>query len=284
MFILVILLLIFPMKTLANKVNYEDHDSPISLLIEVLPWDTVNQILPNRTTFTVFDVETALQFRVQRRAGNKHADVQPLTRKDTRIMKKIYNGKWSWNRRAILVLVDDQMIAASMHGMPHGAGAIKNGFPGHFCIHFFGSTTHRSGNMDLSHKLMILKAGGKIDDYLNHIDPYELIQIFSTAVNLNDKQLFERTIAKNENQSQLTKMIRSFTYFGITHKSLLSVEEIDDQVLIEVPIEVEFYKKNKGKLKKEMHLIIRRDSLIDRWYIDSQYFLKELNRDEEQNG
>ena len=57
-------------------------------------------------------------------------------------MKTIYNGKWSWKRRAILIITHDQLLAASMHGMPHGAGALKNGFPGHFCVHFYGSTTH----------------------------------------------------------------------------------------------------------------------------------------------
>ncbi|WP_152642900.1 hypothetical protein [Bacillus alveayuensis] len=276
MLIVSVVLLILPMNTLANEVHYEDNDTPISFMIEVLPWDIANQILPNGTTFTVIDVETGLQFRVQRRAGNKHADVQPLTKKDTQIMKKIYNGRWSWDRRSIIALVDDQMIAASMHGMPHGAGAIKNGFPGHFCIHFWGSTTHRSGNMDLAHKLMILKAGGKIDDYLNNIDPYELIHIFSIAVNNRDKQLLELTVAKNENQSQLTKIIKDLTYFRITNMSLLPMEDINEPILIEVPVEVEFYKSNKGRDKKVMHFIIRRDSLIDRWYIDEQYFLKEL--------
>jgi hypothetical protein len=276
MLILSVVLLTLPMNTLANEVHYEDNDIPISFMIEVLPWDIVNQILPIGTIFTVIDVETGLQFRVQRRAGNKHADAQPLTRRDTQIMKKIYNGRWSWNRRAIIVLVGDQMIAASMNGMPHGAGAIKNGFPGHFCIHFWGSTTHRSGKMDPAHQLMILKAGGKIDDYLNSVDPYELINIFSIAVNNHDKQLLELSVAKNKNQSQLIKVINDLTYFRITNMSLLPVEDINEQVLMEVPVEVEFYKKHKGKDKKVMHFIIRRDSLIDRWYIDGQYLLKEL--------
>ena len=61
-------------------------------------------------------------------------------------MKKIYNDQWSWKRRAIIVLVKDQMIATSMHGMPHGTGALQNDFPGHFCVYFFGSITHRLKN------------------------------------------------------------------------------------------------------------------------------------------
>ena len=52
-------------------------------------------------------------------------------------MKEIY-GEWSWERRAIIVVVGGRRIAASMAGMPHGAGLIKdNDFPGHFCVHFW---------------------------------------------------------------------------------------------------------------------------------------------------
>ena len=53
-------------------------------------------------------------------------------------MKTIYQGKWSWQRKAIIVeLEDGRRLAASMHGMPHGAGAIRgNNFNGHFCVHF----------------------------------------------------------------------------------------------------------------------------------------------------
>src|SRR4051812_23938190 len=147
----------------------------ISYKIEMLNWKEVNPILPKYSKFTVLDIETGKKFTVQRRAGSHHADVQPLTSKDTKVMKKIYGGKWSWKRRAIIVIHKDEWIAASMHGMPHGAGALKNNFPGHFCIHFYGSTTHRTNSMDLSHMLMILKASGKLDDYLSRANPYEVV-------------------------------------------------------------------------------------------------------------
>ena len=90
-----------------------------SFTVEILPWDQVKEIIPKQSYFTIIDVETGLSFKVQRRAGSKHADVQPVTKKDTKIMKSIYGGKWSWDRRAILVLVHDQLISASMNGMPH---------------------------------------------------------------------------------------------------------------------------------------------------------------------
>ncbi|CAH0347111.1 hypothetical protein [Bacillus sp. CECT 9360] len=79
-------------------VNLEDEDGPISYKIEMLSWEKVNELLPNHSKFTIIDSETGLQFKVQRRAGKMHLDAQPLSRKVTAIMKKIYNGRWSWKR------------------------------------------------------------------------------------------------------------------------------------------------------------------------------------------
>lgn len=124
------LYLVFPAKM------YGMVDDEIGLPIQMLPWKEAKEHLPKFKKFTVLDVDTGKRFDVQRRAGSEHADVQPLTKEDTKTMKEIYNGKWSWKRRAIIVISDGEWIAASMHGMPHGAGALSNNFPGHFCIHF----------------------------------------------------------------------------------------------------------------------------------------------------
>lgn len=153
--------------------------------------EKVNGILPKYSKFTVLDVETGKKFKVQRRAGSHHADVQPLNAEETKIMKSIYGGKWSWKRRAIIVINGNQWIAASMHGMPHGGGALKNNFPGHFCIHFYGSTTHRTNYMDLSHMLMILKAAGKLDEYLYNANPFEVISAFMAGLKQQDPKLVQ---------------------------------------------------------------------------------------------
>ncbi|HHU63909.1 MAG TPA: hypothetical protein GXZ32_06890 [Clostridiales bacterium] len=129
----------------------------------LLPWEEVKKIFPNMTIARVVDFRTGLSFTVQRRAGSSHADVQPLTAQDTAVMKEIYGGVWSWDRRAIILEVDGYRIASSMTGMPHGCGKIKdNNFDGHFCIHFLNSTTHTSGNVDKRHLEEILKAAGKL--------------------------------------------------------------------------------------------------------------------------
>ncbi len=129
---------------------------------EIMHWDEVKCYFAMYCRAKIIDVKTAKSFEVQRRGGSYHADCQPLTRNDTRIMKEIY-GEWSWDRRAVIVVVGGKRIAASMSGMPHGAGLIKdNDFNGHFCVHFWGSKVHASRRVDPEHQNRVLEAAGKI--------------------------------------------------------------------------------------------------------------------------
>jgi hypothetical protein len=238
--------------------------------IEVIPWKQANQLLPKYTEFVVIDFETGLQFNVQRRAGSNHADVQPITKTDTAIMKKIYNGEWSWKRRAIIVQHKDRMIAASMHGMPHGAGALINNFPGHFCIHFYGSTTHRTNEMDLSHKLMILKAAGKLDDHLLSVNPYELVNSYIAGFKQQDKQILKLSSIQKINWD---KIISNVENVMISRMYLLPAEDIGDELYLSIPVELDWHIKNVGRrtFRDEIHLI--RYTNYGPWKIDSEDFL-----------
>ncbi|WP_428911949.1 hypothetical protein [Niallia sp. Krafla_26] len=261
-------------STYANE--WEDEDTPISFKIEMLPWKEVNKLLPNKTKFTIIDVETGLQFNVQRRAGSQHADVQPLTKEDTRIMKKIYHDKWSWKRRAIIVLFHDQMIAASMNGMPHGGGILKNNFPGHFCVHFSGSITHRLKQEDLAHKLMILRAAGKLEEYLHTVDPYELIHIFKVATNQDDQPLLNQIISDSTCTNCLDDLINNITSIAIGNFQEPQIKDMNGLLFIEIPARVNIYTSKNELVKKEVHFILKRDVFVDRWVIDENSLLKEL--------
>ncbi|MFE0507901.1 hypothetical protein ACWF7H_25205 [Peribacillus butanolivorans] len=273
---IVTFLLVLMINHTVYAIEWEDEDVPISFKIEMLPWEIVNNIIPNKTNFTIIDIETGLSFKVQRRAGSHHADVQPLTKEDTQIMKKIYNNKWSWNRRAIIVLINNQMIAASMHGMPHGAGALQNGFSGHFCVHFSGSITHRLKNEDLSHKLMVLKAAGKLDDYMETVSPYELIRIFTISINQGNQKLLALTLSNPSHLNRVNKLVEDITYFGVVDPLRQPPEQLNGVFLVDVPVQVAIYKKREGKEKKVMHFMIRRDSLTDRWFIDQDSLYEDL--------
>lgn len=237
--------------------------------IELIPWEEVNLFIPKYTKFIVKDVVTGMEFKVQRRAGSKHADVQPLTKEDTTIMKEIYNGKWSWKRRAIIVIHDGRQIAASMHGMPHGAGALQNDFPGHFCIHFYGSTTHRRNFMDLSHKLMILKAAGTLYQHLQRANPYEVVSAFIAGIKEDDEQIIDMVAIQN---LKWKKYLTSVETIAITNMPQLPDEDLMESLSLTVPLEIEWFMKDLGKRKVEGEIHLYRFTPSEGWKIDAQQF------------
>lgn len=256
--------LLFINPSFANALSLENTDNPISFTVKILPWDQADKVLPKKSIFTIMDIETGLSFEVQRRAGSRHADVQPLTYEDTKIMKQIYNGKWSWKRRAILIIAKDQFLAASMHGMPHGAGALKNGFPGHFCVHFYGSTTQGSGSEDLSHKIMILRAGGRLEDYLNEISPIEVINVFETAVNQQDYKTIRLLMQNHVNELQ--QRLKNIMFISYNRKTLL-VEGKDNPLFQRLTFDGTIYYTNYKKEKKRFELVLSRDLKSGQWKI-----------------
>ncbi|WP_052339641.1 hypothetical protein [Gorillibacterium massiliense] len=175
----------------------------------LMSWQEAQTAIPRMAFITVTDVETGLQFRVQRRAGSSHADVQPLSRADTAIMKDIYSGEWSWRRRGILVQKDGgEVIAASMHGMPHGGDGIPdNGFDGHFCIHFLGSVTHGSGNQDPDHEVMIHKAAGQLIPYVRQFSPEHLAQLVVIGINQQDAELLSVLFADRNKMVTIARQL-----------------------------------------------------------------------------
>lgn len=153
-----------------------------------IPWAEAARLFPRMAIADVTDLATGMTFRVQRRGGTYHADVQPLTKADTAVMKEIYGGIWSWDRRAVIVSANGYRIAASMNGMPHGQGALDNNFSGHFCIHFLNSVTHGTHALDLGHQLMIHKAAGSIYALTRSATPEQ--QVMNMAAALNQKDLW----------------------------------------------------------------------------------------------
>ncbi|UUZ83365.1 hypothetical protein LJK88_05550 [Paenibacillus sp. P26] len=167
-------------------------------------WSEAEKMIPRKSVCTVIDVETGLKFEVQRRAGNRHADMRPLTKADTVIMKRIYEGEWSWRRRAVIVERDGIRLVASMNGMPHGGDGIPdNDFKGHFCIHFPGKATHGSGNVDPDHQWMIRKAAGRLNEAFAAATPEDIIESFIVAVNQRDPEPLKYTFSRPDHPQLL---------------------------------------------------------------------------------
>lgn len=131
--------------------------------VEDLHWNEVNLLFPVNTTAIITDVATGLSLKVQRLFGSYHADIEPLTAQDTAILRQIYNGEWSWERRAVIVHLGDVLVAGSINGFPHDSQSIyHNNFNGHICLHFRGSRLHNSGHPDSDHQQEIQFAARQV--------------------------------------------------------------------------------------------------------------------------
>ncbi|OXM86921.1 hypothetical protein [Paenibacillus rigui] len=240
---------------------------------QFLEWDQAKQVIPKKTKFKVIDMETGLGFHVQRRAGSSHADVQPLTKEDTAVMKRIYGGVWSWTRRSIIIETDTQQrIAASMHGMPHGGDGIPdNDFSGHFCIHFPGSSTHGSGKMDPGHQLMIYKAAGRLDDYMAKASPTGLIDTFFLALNLHDRQAARMSFAHGQNQQLAFFLQNSTDDDRWVHQIHLRQKEdaTADALALEIPVDVRQSRPHHKEARMRLTFQLKRSSPVEPWKIDS---------------
>lgn len=116
-------------------------------------------VIPKGAIFTIKDVSTGRSFTAKRWSGVNHLDAEPLSSKDSDALKSIFGGGWSWARRSILVKYNDHVYAASMNGMPHGEETvIRNGFDGHFCVHFYKSRTHDTNRVDETHQNAVAHA------------------------------------------------------------------------------------------------------------------------------
>jgi len=146
----------------SSSSSSRDYTPVVRNGIEMTPWfGGANNIFTRGSVAKITHVDTGLTFYAKRRGGTNHADCEPLTKKDTQIMKQIYGGSWSWSRKAIVVEVNGKKMAASMNGMPHGGSTISgNGFSGHFCVHFYGSKGHGNPRQDPDHQAMVRRAMG----------------------------------------------------------------------------------------------------------------------------
>ncbi|SHJ69766.1 peptidoglycan-binding domain-containing protein [Paramaledivibacter caminithermalis] len=151
---------------------------------EYLDWKNVKKLLVrNKTILTVKDLKTSLSFKVKVTAGSNHADVEPVSKNDTKVIKKVWGG-FSWERRPVLVYLNNRTIAASMTAMPHagveGKPAGKyvsgrsggygygynydfvkgNGISGHLDIHFKNSRRHKDNRKDSKHQACVKIAAG----------------------------------------------------------------------------------------------------------------------------
>src|SRR5690606_20344695 len=128
---------------------------------------------------------------------------------------------------------------------------------------------------DLAHLMMQLKAVGKIDDFISSSDPYQLIDIVATAIHQKDDDIIRLTM-DDKISKKLLKHMRNISSFKVNRISYLPVEDLHDELVIEVTVDVEMYIERSGRVKKNITFILRRASIIDRWYIDGKQLITNM--------
>jgi hypothetical protein len=236
----------------------------------LVQWDEAKQKIALKDNVKVIDMETGMTFNAQRRAGQLHADVQPLTKEDTAIMKRIYNGKWSWHRKAVLVQAGSHSFAASMHGMPHGGDGIPdNDFSGHFCIHFLGSKTHGSGQADPGHQLMVYKAAGKINDVWSQSSPYGIARTFIIALNLKEFEILKQTYTDTTHE-ELQYYLKEQPLIAVNSHNIDNSRANESNLLsYNLPLKVRLFPNGGAPRDKVLVFKMMRVSLLDPWKINS---------------
>jgi len=118
------------------------------------------KVFPKRAIIEIKDVRTGLVFKAQVLYGTNHLDAEPLTKADTATLLKINGGvDFSWRRRPMLVKYNGHVYASSIYSEPHGDQTITdNNFDGQFCLHFYGSKTHGTGEVKQDHQECIAEA------------------------------------------------------------------------------------------------------------------------------
>lgn len=151
-----------------NKLKVPVHHIPVQPTVSAAHgeyldwWEEARYVWPIGTVAVITDFYTGRSWKAKRTVGASHADVEPLTADDTRIMKEVWGGEWSWVRRPVLVSVNGHRIAASVSGMPHDIDNIKeNNFPGHFDVHFANSRRHKDNLIDPEHQKNVSIAAGR---------------------------------------------------------------------------------------------------------------------------
>jgi len=204
-------------KAAGVKVTGVADDATIALLKKAVPeeeikaaekmgaldwFKVVQYAFPRESDAEIMDVETGKTFNVRRTYGHNHADIEPLTKADAKIILEIWGGTWNWTRRPVVVRIGEYVIAGSMAAFPHagrddkpalavvsnlsggyGTGqnldAVKgNGVDGHMDLHFLNSRTHGGNVKNKAHQDAVAKAAAYIaahmDAYLN--PPVEIVE------------------------------------------------------------------------------------------------------------
>ncbi len=114
-------------------------EGPDKSQVQLLHWfDTVKPSVKEGQTCLVFDPVSKRSWTLQFYLLDRHADLEPLTLRDTQIMNAAFGNKTAWTPKPVYVkLPDGRWTLATTNNTPQSSGSITgNGFDGYLCVHF----------------------------------------------------------------------------------------------------------------------------------------------------
>lgn len=123
-----------------------------------LDWFTTGKdLLAANKNIQIYDIKSGVTWNALYVEGGNHADVVPATAADAQKLKA-GNVTGSYVRRPVIVTIGGAKYAGSMYAVGHGSENFVSFFSGVMCLHFTGSKTHGSGNVDADHQTAIQEA------------------------------------------------------------------------------------------------------------------------------
>ena len=148
------------MEEYNKKIGSSAGDAKYNSVIYNIDWFDYKNVIIDSTsaTMTLTDIYTGKSFNIKIQSAGNHADVEPATAADTKVLCSLYNVSNAgmlktlnkYQRRAVVLTnKSGRQFIGSIYAIPHGLNKVTgNDFDGQFCVHFLNSKTHGTDRVD----------------------------------------------------------------------------------------------------------------------------------------
>lgn len=128
----------------------------------LVKWSEVKALLVSGQSYELIDFNTGTTLSMTFVGGEQHAEMECASANDTVIYKELFGGDFSYFKRPMLIGVNNELIACSLQGQPHGEDSVaRNDMTGHACLYFYESKSHVGALPDVEHINNVYMAAGR---------------------------------------------------------------------------------------------------------------------------
>ena len=148
------------MEEYNKKIGSSGGSASYKSVVYNIPWFGNERVIIDKTSATMklTDIYTGKSFNIKIQSIGNHADVEPATADDTKVLCSLYNVSNAsmletlnkYQRRAVVLTNSKgEQFIGSIYAIPHGKNTVSgNNFDGQFCVHFLNSKTHGTNRVD----------------------------------------------------------------------------------------------------------------------------------------